>query len=644
MPRTRTLLSSFAASLPLALVACATSSSVPDESEPVDSSPIDVDTEQPTDADGDLVTPADGDCDDNDPNRYPGRAEDCNGIDDNCNGVVDEGLPDADRDGTADCLDSETCDGVDNNGDGVVDEGFADSDNDGVADCVGNEDCDGIDNDGDGQVDEGYDADGDGFTQCGSETEQADCDDTNGEVFPGAGEVTGDEIDNDCNGLIDEGDWEEGDLAITEMMNNPQEVVDPDGEWFEVRNMSTRTLILNGLEFSDDGGEWVQVAAGIPLTLDPGEFYVFGTNADSFTNGGAHVDYAYTAVDLSLSNESDQLYIYAGSVLIDAISWDDGATMPDASGASIGTDRGIYGSDINDVASNWCEARQPFADADGDKGSPGQDNELCGSIDHDGDGFTGDEGDCDDSDAEVYPGAWESNPTKDNDCDGEIESAPVAVADYDSDSLLVTCSPLYLDGSGSYDLEGMPLTYAWELTSAPAASSATTADIVNPTDESPTFQPDVPGTYTFTLTVDDGGASSHPDSFEIEIANRSFNTEPAANAGADQSTSGSVSCTPIDYGASYSCSDCSDYYFTLDGSGTDGDGDDLSYSWSVTSGSDYATTTATSETGLQVLFSGAPATYGSATQTDVVLSLSVTDCFGATATDEVTLSYTCTGS
>ena len=59
----------------------------------------------------------------------------CNGIDDNGNGLIDEGYPDTDADGTADCVDVEECDGVDNDGDGDVDEDF-DADGDGTADCL----------------------------------------------------------------------------------------------------------------------------------------------------------------------------------------------------------------------------------------------------------------------------------------------------------------------------------------------------------------------------------------------------------------------------------------------------------------------------------------------------------------------------
>ncbi|WP_458626606.1 collagen-binding domain-containing protein [Winogradskyella sp. PC D3.3] len=48
----------------------------------------------------------------------------------------------------------EICDGIDNNGDGVIDEGFADTDGDGVADCIDNcvytYNTDQVDSDGDG--------------------------------------------------------------------------------------------------------------------------------------------------------------------------------------------------------------------------------------------------------------------------------------------------------------------------------------------------------------------------------------------------------------------------------------------------------------------------------------------------------------
>ncbi len=86
------------------------------------------------DADGDGVTECDDDCDDANPDRYPGAEEACDGIDADCDGLVSDESDD-DGDGflaCEECDDASTaarpdgvelCDGVDNNCDGDVDEG-----------------------------------------------------------------------------------------------------------------------------------------------------------------------------------------------------------------------------------------------------------------------------------------------------------------------------------------------------------------------------------------------------------------------------------------------------------------------------------------------------------------------------------------
>jgi len=120
------------------------------------------------DDDNDLVGD-DDDCQAYDPSVYPGANEVCNGKDDNCNVVIDEGFSDNDLDGIADCADidddndghpdeldclpldpasfpgaEEKCDDKDNDCDELIDEDFPDTDNDGKADCLDQD----MDNDG----------------------------------------------------------------------------------------------------------------------------------------------------------------------------------------------------------------------------------------------------------------------------------------------------------------------------------------------------------------------------------------------------------------------------------------------------------------------------------------------------------------
>ena len=248
------------------------------------------------DQDGDGYSSLD-DCNDHNVTIYAGAPELCDGLDNNCNGLVDDNIItttyylDQDGDGygnsavsvdtclTAvpagyatnglDCADqnasfypgaAELCDGLDNNCNGVADDAtvtftyYADNDGDGYGNndltldtCataapvgyVGNaldcndadaaaspaalEICDGLDNNCNGLIDEEVpvftyylDSDGDGFGTSNSVQQNCvdllpfgyvvnnlDCNDTNPAISPNAVE-TADSLDNNCNGLIDE--------------------------------------------------------------------------------------------------------------------------------------------------------------------------------------------------------------------------------------------------------------------------------------------------------------------------------------------------------------------------------------------------------------------------------------------------------
>jgi hypothetical protein len=406
----------------LLMVACEGDPQDPDD-KPDDTAPPEDTFEPPRDDDGDGYTPADGDCDDSDPEVHPGQIEACNGVDDNCNDLVDEGHPDSDDDGTADCMDVEECDGLDNDGDGLIDEGEPDSDGDGTADCVDDEECDGLDNDGDGLIDEGFDEDGDGYTACTPGSDDWDCDDDDPSVNSGADEVDADGVDNDCDGLIDEGHWQQGDLVITEIMANPDALSDNLGEWIELYNASGRDVYLDGLTLVSDEGEEEALNGDAPIVLAAGAFALVGNAHVPEDEGGVTLLVAYESI--TLSNESDTLTILAGELSLDSVSWDDGATMPDEAGASMSLDPSLTTAADNDDPGAWCAAPEAWLE-DGDLGSPGLANAPCPTVDHDGDGYSEAEGDCDDDDPAFNPGepdAWYDGV--DHDCDGW--------SDYDAD-------------------------------------------------------------------------------------------------------------------------------------------------------------------------------------------------------------------
>jgi len=115
-----------------------------------------------------------------------------------------------------------------------------------------------------------------------------------------------------------------------------------------------------------------------------------------------------------------------------------------------------------------------------------------------------------------------------------------------------------LNGNGSSDVDGDPLTFSWSLISRPAGSAAI---LFAATTVSPSFLVDVSGDYVAQLIVNDGLVDSVADTVDISTSN----SAPVANAGADQTM-------------------VANDMITLDGSGSfDVDGDTLIFSWAVIS-------------------------------------------------------------
>ena len=137
-----------------------------------------------------------------------------------------------------------------------------------------------------------------------------------------------------------------------------------------------------------------------------------------------------------------------------------------------------------------------------------------------------------------------------------VNSPPVA--DAGPNQTVGVGSTVILQGGGSHDVDGDPLTYVWTLLSQPRGS---TAFIANFRSVSPTFVADLAGAYVVQLVVNDG----HVDSLPATVTISSGNTKPVANAGPNQT---------VPVGA----------LVQLDGSqSTDVNGNPLTYRWSLIS-------------------------------------------------------------
>ena len=186
--------------------------------------------------------------------------------------------------------------------------------------------------------------------------------------------------------------------------------------------------------------------------------------------------------------------------------------------------------------------------------------------------------------------------------------APIASAG--SGQTVTAGTMVTLDGSGSSDADGNPLTYLWSFVSSPSGSSPT---LNGSTTVRPTFLADRAGQYIIQLIVNDGAANS--TAARVTITTTPGNTAPVANAGPDQTVQLSATVT-------------------LNGSGSsDVDGNPLIYQWTL------VTVPAGSAARLSSLTTVMP-TFVADRGGDYVVRLVVNDSTVNSAPDTVTITTT----
>jgi len=161
----------------------------------------------------------------------------------------------------------------------------------------------------------------------------------------------------------------EGDIVITEIMNDPSTLPDNVGEWFELHNPTRTAWQLEGCRIMgnapDPGFEIDR-----PMLVAPGDFVSFAIDGDP----GFVYNFGYAYEALNLNNMGDELSLVCNQVEIDRVVYDDGPIFPDLTGVSMSLDPASYDLAANDVGANWCGAQTVY---NADRGSPGMPNPRC---------------------------------------------------------------------------------------------------------------------------------------------------------------------------------------------------------------------------------------------------------------------------
>ncbi len=323
------------------------------------------------------------DCDDDKVLINPDAVEICDGLDNDCNGQIDEGLtvttyyPDTDNDGYGDAMSTDvlqdTC--LLSPPLGYVANDFDCDDTNNAINPDAIEICDGIDNDCNGLIDDGLtittyylDNDGDSYGDAnisldscaiiaptGYVTNSLDCNDNDGNIHPAIAEIC-DAIDNDCNGLIDDGlpkntyylDSDGDNYGDLNFMVDTCISMPPTGYVINPYDCNDLDFNLNpdALEVCDDIDNNCNgfVDEGLPLNT-----YYFDNDQDGFGDINTAIEVCYSTPPLGyVTNDIDcddsNAFIYPGAVEVS-----DNGIDEDCTGIDLYLETKIFPNPVQDV-------------------------------------------------------------------------------------------------------------------------------------------------------------------------------------------------------------------------------------------------------------------------------------------------------
>ena len=464
----------------------------------------------------------DHDCNDEDAAIHPGVDEICDGIDNNCNGAIDDSPVDAstwyvDVDGDAFGNAKQSYSAC-NAPPGWVADATDCNDFDATAFPGGTEICDGVDNDCSGKADEGKtsvfyaDVDGDSFGDVdalwegceappGWVTDDTDCDDLDAEAFPANIEVC-DGVDNNCDAAIDED------------------------------TMLTFYADVDGDDFGDENATWDGCEAPPGWVADKTDCNDFNATAfpanpevcDAVDNNcdGAVDEGAAKAFHPDDDGDSfgNSKTTFTGCIapagwVVNATDCDDASSVNFPGNVEVCD---TLDNDCNGVADNGVLGKF-YTDADGDQyGNASAWLVSCFAPP----GFVADNTDCNDGDFFTWPGALDLCDGVDGDCDGIIDNSGF---DSDGDNLDNCNDPtVYTENfnvavgpSGSWGPFGWTVAQFADIV---PNGNAATGNLAFPVAGTPT----TPQAWTWGATVLDSGAGAlghsmalSPDHGELNV-------------------------------------------------------------------------------------------------------------------------------